>query len=267
VSTEITFLRLVPGTSFVHRLWAGTKLLVAAEIALVVSLSPSWAMIGGAAGLVLVGLVAGRVPLGAFPRLPRWFYYALLIGASLNLLSDAKPVVELGALSLSVGGLNDWARFTALAILLITSGALVGWTTPLGDVAPALATLARPLRWLRLPVDEWIVATALAIRCLPMLIEEIRALNAARRLRVSDPEADAKVTVREAFEQVHDLLATAIVASLRRARDLADAMVARGGIEGSVTVSATAGRFRFVDALVLLVVTTLGVVALVVLHL
>ena len=32
---ELTFLRLVPGDSPVHRLWAGTKLLVAAELALV----------------------------------------------------------------------------------------------------------------------------------------------------------------------------------------------------------------------------------------
>ncbi len=73
-----------------------------------------------------------------------------------------------------------------LAVVLVTSGALIGWTTPLGEVAPALSRLGRPLRWLRLPVDEWVIAIALAIRCLPLLIDEIRILGAARRLRAHD---------------------------------------------------------------------------------
>jgi energy-coupling factor transporter transmembrane protein EcfT len=258
-------LRLVPGNTFVHRLWAGTKLVVAAELALIVSISPSWAMIGIAAGVVLLGLVLGRIPLGAFPRLPRWFFYALLIGAALSMLSDAEPVVHLGAFDVSMGGLSDWARFTALAIVLVTSGALVGWTTPLGEIAPALARLTRPLRVLRLPVQEWIVAVALAIRCLPMLIDEVRTLSAARRLRVHDPDAVSKASFKQLIIEAHDLLATAIVTSLRRARDLADAMVARGGIGGAV--SASTQRMRLPDAIVLLLVTALGVVTIAVLHL
>ena len=72
--------------------------------------------------------------------------------------------------------------------MLVVSAALVGWTTQLGAVAPALARLARPLRVLRLPVDEWIVAIALALRCLPLLIDEMRTLAAARRLRYRDPD-------------------------------------------------------------------------------
>ena len=43
---EITFLRLVPGDSVVHRLWPGTKLIVAAELALTASVSPSWLTLG-----------------------------------------------------------------------------------------------------------------------------------------------------------------------------------------------------------------------------
>ena len=69
--SEITFLRLVPGDSFVHRLWAGTKLIVAAELALTASVSPTWFSLGVLAGLVLLGLVlSASVPLSAFPRLP-----------------------------------------------------------------------------------------------------------------------------------------------------------------------------------------------------
>ena len=185
-----------------HRLWAGTKLLVAAELALMVSISPTWPMVGIAAGVVALELLVARIPLGAFPRLPNWFFVVARRSARCSACGRAtKPIAHVGGIALSIGGLDEWALFTALAVVLVVSGALIGWTTPLGEVAPALARLGRPLRWLRLPVDEWVIAIALAIRCLPLLIDEIRMLGAARRLRAHDDDADAesaRVAIRAA---------------------------------------------------------------------
>ncbi|WP_045386417.1 CbiQ family ECF transporter T component, partial [Mycobacterium kyorinense] len=56
-------------------------------------------------------------------------------------------------------------------------------TTNVAEIAPAVATLGRPLRFLRIPIDEWAVALALALRAFPMLIDEFRVLYSARRLR------------------------------------------------------------------------------------
>jgi len=266
--TELTFLRLVPGTSPVHRLWAGTKLLIAAELALMLSIAPTWPMVAVTAAVVLLELLIARIPLGAFPRLPNWIFIFVGVSALLSMWSSEKPLVDVGGITLSLGALNQWALFTTLAIVLVVSGAIVGWTTPLGDVAPALEKLLRPLRWLRLPVDEWIIAIGLAIRCLPLLIDEIRIVAAARKLRADDAEP-VKETPRAVFRQVlaetHDLMATAIVVSIRRARDLADAIVARGGL-GAAT-SLPGARFGVADAFVLLGTTALCVVTLAVLHL
>jgi energy-coupling factor transporter transmembrane protein EcfT len=261
---EITFLRLVPGDTVVHRLWAGTKLLVAAALALLVSFWPTWRMLAVAAGVVALGLVCARIPAGAFPRLPAWFLAWFLVGGALSLWSRAKPTVDVGGISLSLGGLEQWARFTALAIVLVASGALIGWTTPLGEVAPALKRLFRPLRWLRLPVDEWVLSIALAIRCVPLLIDEIRTLAAARRLRTRADDTP-QATVRQLMRDVHDLLATAIVTSMRRARDIAEAMVARGGVDGGVAVADR--RLRPADYLVLTATVAVCVVSVAVLHL
>jgi energy-coupling factor transporter transmembrane protein EcfT len=266
--TELTFLRLVPGTSPMHRLWAGTKLLVAAELALMLSIAPTWRMVALTSAIVAVELLVARTPLGAFPRLPNWIFGVLLISALLSTWSSEKPITHVNGIALSMGGLNQWALFTSLAIVLIISGALIGWTTPLGEVAPALSRLSRPLRWLRLPVDEWIVAIALAIRCLPLLIEEIRVLGAARRLRAheeTDVRETPRLVVRQVLAETHDLMATAIVASIRRARDLADAIVARGGVDGGGNLPGA--HFGANDAVVLTVVTALCVVSLAVLHL
>ena len=266
--TELTFLRLVPGDSAVHRLWAGTKLLVAAELALVVSISPTWPMVGVVAGVVALELLVARVPPGAFPRLPNWFFGVFALSALLSLWSTTKPITHVGGIAVSIGGLDEWARFAVLAVELVVSGALVGWTTPLGEIAPALARLGRPLRRLHVPIDEWVIAIALAIRCLPLLIDEIRLLSAARRLRAHDHDPVSerpRATVRNVLTETHDLLSTALVVSIRRARDLADAIEARGGL--SAAANSSCPRFRFTDGLVLFATTALCVTTLAVLHL
>jgi energy-coupling factor transporter transmembrane protein EcfT len=251
--TELTFLRLVPGDSPVHRLWAGTKLVVAAELALAASVSPSWFTLGVITGLVLIGLLVAGVPLGAFPRLPRGLYGLLLLGLVLDAVSTTPPVVHVGPLPISAGALGDAARFLALAVVLVISAALVGWTTPLGTVAPALARLGAPLRRLRLPVDEWVIAIGLALRCLPLLVDEMRTLAAARRLRHHGPEE--RRSARRAVLEIQDLVSTAIIVALRRARDLADAITARGGI-GAVGEMQD-GERTWRDACVLIGVTAI----------
>ncbi|MGO9877673.1 MAG: energy-coupling factor transporter transmembrane component T family protein [Acidimicrobiia bacterium] len=248
---ELTFLRLVPGDSVVHRLWPGTKLIAAAELALVASIAPTWLTLGVVACVVGIGLLVAQIPLGAFPRLPRALYLLLLFGLGLDAISTTPTVVHLGSLPISLGALAEAARFLGLAVVLVVSAALVGWTTELGAVAPALLRLARPLRVLRLPVDEWIVALALSLRCLPLIVDEMRTLAAVRRLRHRDSQA--RRNARRSVIELHDLVSTAIIVSLRRAHDLADAITARGGI-GAISANDD-GSFGWRDALTLLAVT------------
>ena len=152
-----------------------------------------------------------------------------------------------------MGGLGDWALLVGLAIVILAAALLVGWTTSLGDVAPALARLTAPLRVLRLPVDEWVLAVGLAIRSLPLLIDEIRTLLAVSRLRrpVTHDRSTPRQRLRRAVREVEGLLSTAVVQALRRARDLADAIEARGGLGAPTTPIATPGAM---DAFVLVAV-------------
>lgn len=252
---ELTFLRLVPGDTPLHRLWAGTKVLLVLEVMLTATFAPTWLTLAVISGLVLVALLVGRIPLGAFPRLPRGFYLLLVLGLVLSSWATTEPVIHLGPLPVSIGALSDATRLLALAIVLVVSAAVVGWTTPLGAIAPALSRLARPFRALRLPVDEWIVAVALALRCLPLLVDEMRTLAAARRLR-HRPPPDSHRQARRGVIEVHDLLATAIIVSLRRAHDLADAVNARGGV--GVISDTQDGARTWRDAVTLLAVTAIS---------
>ncbi len=225
-ATELHFLRHVPGNSPVHRMWAGTKLLVVAGIGIAVVAEPSWLSQAVAAALLIAALLACRVPLSAVPRVPVWFLYLLAFAGFIALTAGGKPEVHFNGISLGFGGLIDWLRFTTLTVIVLGYAVVLGWTTHLADLSPALTRLFAPFRLLRFPVDEIVAAVTLCVRCLQLLVDELRMLYAVRRLR----HPEVPTTIKEEVLNLHDLLVGALVSALRRAREMADAIDGRGGV-------------------------------------
>jgi energy-coupling factor transporter transmembrane protein EcfT len=255
----MTLLRPIPGTTAIHRLWAGTKLVSIMLLAVVLGLNPTWPAIASGAALIALAWVMARIPRGSLPRPPRWFWIGFALGALLTLRSSAEPLGHIAGIAVSWGGLDEWARITALALLVLVGAAVMSWTTPLAEVAPALAQLATPLRWFRLPVDEWAATIALSIRCFPLLVDEVRTLAAARRLRPSG-RLDREPRWSWIIRDTQDLLFTSLAVSLRRATELGDAIEARGGF-GLVSDSTSRPGWR--DAISALVVVAMACAAFV----
>jgi energy-coupling factor transport system permease protein len=242
--------RLVPGTSPMHRLWAGTKLLCVVAIVVTLTLIPSWLSLALFAVLVLLAAVVAQVPRTVVPRLPAWFWGSLLIGALIALAAGRSPALVLGSVHIGVGGLLTFLRAIVLGVVLLATSAVVTWTTPLGDLAPAVSRMGSPLRKLRVPVDELAATVALCVRCLPLLLDEMRTLLAARRLRplhiagaaedVQRADAPAhhpskaRRTAQRMLAEPADLLGAALAVSMRRAGELGEALTARGGVTTAV---------------------------------
>jgi energy-coupling factor transporter transmembrane protein EcfT len=248
--------RYLDRPSPVHRLWAGTKLLGSIALGIALSVSASWAAIAVVVAFLVLAMGLARIPGGALWRPPRWLVTLLAVGALFALLAGGDPTVHVAGLDIGVGGLDDWARLVAVVVVLVVAAGLVTWTTPLADVAPAVARLARPLRWVRVPVDDLAVALALCVRSLPLLADELRVLLAAHRLRPSDGHGSR----RERLRWPVDALAAALVVSLRRAREMGDAIDARGGAGLATAGSARAGGRDVVALLVLAAVCTAAIV-------
>lgn len=257
----VVLLRPVPGDSAIHRLWAGTKLIVVFAISVLLTFYPGWVPIAAVAAVVLAAARIAHIPRGALPSMPRWLWILLVIGGATAALAGGEPVIHLGTTGLWLGGLLNFLRITALSIVLLGLGAMVSWTTNVAEIAPAVAALGRPLRLLRIPVDDWAVALALALRAFPMLIDEFRVLYAARQLRPRwRPRTRRERRRRWALELV-DLVTAAITVTLRRADEMGDAITARGGIG---QISASPARPRLADAVALLIVAAVCGAAVVV---
>jgi energy-coupling factor transport system permease protein len=265
-SRPAVLLRPVPVESPIHDLWAGTKLIVVAGISVLLTFYPGWVAIGLIAALVLTAARLAHIPRGATPSIPRWLWVAIAIGGITAAMGGGDPTVHVDGVALGLGGLLNFLRVTALSIVLLGLGAMVSWTTNVAEVAPAVATLGRPLRALRIPVDEWAVALALALRAFPMLIDEFRVLYASRRLRPRQIPRTRRARRRRWALELIDLMATAITVTLRRADEMGDAITARGG---TGQLSANPVRPKLADWVVLAITagaSVLGVVLETLLH-
>jgi len=176
------------------------------------------------------------------------------IGLAVAVGAGGKPYHRVLGLHIGLGGLYNFALFWTIAIEVLGLALLVSWTTPLADLAPALGRLTVPLRRFRVPVDEIVGAIALSIRCLPLLLEEGRVLSAARRARRSSAKFSAKDLSRDA----EDLIWAALSNALRRAREIAEAIEARGGVP---TIAPETHPFQLRDTF-LVTLTVAGVAAM-----
>jgi energy-coupling factor transport system ATP-binding protein len=112
-------------------------------------------------------------------------------------LAGGSPQIRAGTVTFGLGGLLEFLRFTALSVVLLGMGALVSWTTNVAEIAPAVATL--------------------------------RVLYAARRLRPKETPSARMARLRRLATDVIDLVVAVITVTLRRADEMGDAIVARGG--------------------------------------
>jgi len=260
-SRSVVLLRPVPGTSAVHELWAGTKLLAVLGISILLTFYPGWIAIGLVAALVLTAARLAHIPRGALPNVPHWLWILLMLGGFSAAFAGGSPIVQLAGVPIGLGGLLNFLRITTLSFVLLGLGAMVSWTTNVAEIAPAVATLGRPLRWLRIPVDEWAATIALALRAFPMLIEEFRVLYAARRLRPKRVADSRRARRRRVAREAVDLITAALTVTLRRADEMGDAITARGGIG---QISANPSRPKQADwiAMAITVVVCAAAVAL-----
>jgi energy-coupling factor transport system permease protein len=184
----------------------------------------------------------------------------LVLGGVTAAFAGGTPVIDIGSLHLGLGGFLNFLRITVLSIVLLVLGLMVSWTTNVSEFAPAVATLGKPLRWFRIPIDDWAVALGLSLRAFPMLIDEFRVLYAARKLRPRAVPSSRRAKRRQWAVELVDLLAAAITVALRRGDEMGDAIAARGGT-GQIAAAPTGPKAR--DWVTLAIVVVVSAVSLV----
>ena len=158
-----------------------------------------------------------------------------------------------------ITNLGVWSLFSlyTVFIVLYIFSLLLTMTTTTIALIEGLTMLLTPLRWLKLPVDDFALMTLIALRFIPTLIEEVEQLLKAQISRGADY---AHGTLRERIQSLIALFVPLLQGVFRRASDLATALESRGYEIGSHQTRLHEKRLGAIDygVLALVVIIMVG---------
>lgn len=242
---NITLGQYIPGETIVHRLDPRAKL--GAMMTIIIGLfliDQLWGYLC-VAGLLLLVILVGRIPLRRILRGLRPVLFIMLFTFVLHLFFSQGTVLwRLGPLTVTEEGVVRGTEMVVRLVLLVVSASLLTLTTSPLTLTDGLEMLLAPGQRIGLPAHELAMMMTIALRFIPTLMEETEKIMKAQMAR------GASFTEGNLVKRARSLLPVLVplfVSAFRRAEDLAVAMEARGYMGGEGRSRFKKLEFRLVD--------------------
>ena len=222
---DITLGQYYQTESAVHRLDPRVKLI--ATIVFIISLflvDNFWGYL--TAGLFLAfSIRLSHVPFKFMVKGMKAILFLLTFTVIFNLfLTPGRPLVSIWRLTVTREGLETAVKMAIrLSFLIIGSSVMTLTTTP-NNLTDGMESLMKPLRRLHVPVHEIAMMMSIALRFIPILLEETDKIMKAQMARGADFESGNLI---QKAKSLVPLLVPLFISAFRRASDLAMAMEAR----------------------------------------
>lgn len=228
---DITIGQYYPVDSVVHRLDPRTKLFGTMIFIISLFFANNLWCYAAATLFLAVAVKLSRVPFKFIVRGLKAIVFLLLISISFNLfLTDGRVLFRIGFLKVTEEGLKlVFFMGMRLMYLVIGSSVMTLTTTP-NQLTDGLEKSLGILNRLHVPVHEISMMMSIALRFIPILVEETDKIMKAQMARGADFESGNLI---QKAKSMIPLLVPLFVSAFRRATDLAMAMEARcyrGGI-------------------------------------
>ncbi len=222
---DITIGQYYPAESIIHRIDPRVKLI--GTFAFIVSLF----LFRSLFGYIIVALFLAaiikltKVPLGYIVKGLKPIVILLIFTSFFNLFfTPGDTIFKWGILRITDRGLNNSIFFSIRLILLIIGSSLMTFTTTPNQLTDALEKVMKPLNRIKVPVHEIAMMMSIALRFIPILLEETDKIMKAQMARGADFESGG---ILKRAKSLIPLLVPLFVSAFRRANDLAMAMEAR----------------------------------------
>ena len=222
---DITLGQYYQTESVIHKLDPRVKLI--ATITFIISLFIVKNIVGYviAAAFLACAIKLSKVPFRFMVKGMRAIVFLLLLTVVFNLfLTPGEALISVWKLTITKEGLRT-AVFMAirLTFLIIGSSVMTLTTTP-NSLTDAMEKLMKPLKVFKVPVHEVAMMMSIALRFIPILLEETDKIMKAQIARGADFESGNLIKKAKAMVP---LLVPLFISAFRRANDLAMAMEAR----------------------------------------
>mgnify|MGYP000088795337 CR=1 FL=1 len=222
---DITLGQYYQTDSVIHRLDPRVKLV--ATLAFIVSLfivNSFWGYLIAAAFLVVM-IRLSHVPFKFMVRGMKAIVFLLVVAGVFNLfLTQGEVVWSFWKLKITKEGIRLALLMAARLCFLIIGSSIMTLTTTPNQLTDALEKLLGPLKKIHVPVHEIAMMMSIALRFIPILLEETDKIMKAQIARGADFESG---NIFKRAKAMVPLLVPLFISAFRRANDLAMAMEAR----------------------------------------
>ena len=222
---EITIGQYYDEESVIHRLDPRVKFV--ATLVYIISIFVVNNYIGYIFAALFLGvcIALSKVPVKFIVKGLRPVMIILLITIVFNmLLTPGEILWKFSIFKITKEGLKAGATMALRLTLLITGSSLMTLTTTPNNLTDAMERLLRPLSKIKVPVHEIAMMMSIALRFIPILLEETDIIMKAQMARGADFESG---NIFKRAKALVPLLVPLFVSAFRRANDLAMAMEAR----------------------------------------
>jgi energy-coupling factor transport system permease protein len=261
---NVIFGQFVETDSFIHRMDARVKIAATSVLIVASFLIDSFLGFAVVLPLLVVIGVGSKIPLGYILRGSRIFIAFLVFILAFQVLFYPGDVPESsylwrwGILSVSTEGLYTAGIIALRVILLYYVTTMLMLTTSLVDLTNGLELIFGPLQRLRVPVNELVLVFVIAIKFVPIFIEEMERLARAQTARgVPFDEGGTLTRAR----RLGRLLVPIFISGFARADTLTIAMNTRSYRGGRYRTKLRQMRAKSSDWLVLVLVIVWIVIA------
>ena len=227
---DVAFGQYYPAKSFVHKLDPRTKILFLIVYIVAIFMADNFYALGAGALLFAVIAIASHVPFKSLLRSVKAIIFLLLFMSVLNLLlfEGGKPLYDLPkpwrCLIITDKALYNAAFLASRLLLLVLGSSLLTLTTTPVSLADGIESLLKPLKILHFPVHELALIISIALRFIPILMDETGRIMNAQKARGADFESG---NLFKRIKALLPILIPLLISAFRRADELGDAMDAR----------------------------------------
>ena len=223
---DITIGQYYPGDSIIHKLDPRVKLM--GTLVFIVTLF-AFGSVGSyiCATLALAAVIMlSRVPLSFILRGLKAIFVLMVITALFNLfLTPGTEIWRFWKLKITAEGVRMTIHMAFRLTYLIVGSSIMTLTTTPNQLTDGLETGLRAFNKIHVPVHEVAMMMSIALRFIPILLDETDKIMKAQEARGADFSSGGIIRKAKALVP---LLVPLFVSAFRRANDLALAMEARG---------------------------------------
>ncbi len=251
--SDITLGQFFPGRSVLHRTDPRIKLCLTVFYIVLIFTAGNFYALGSVVAFVLLAMACSRVPFKLYLKSLKPILFLVVFTAVLNIFYGAgDPLLQWGFIKITKNGLLNCVFVSVRIITLILVSSILTFTTSPTQLTDAIERLLKPLGKLHVPVHEFAMMMTIALRFVPLLLEETDKIMSAQKARGADMESGG---ILQRLKALVPILIPLFISAFRRAFDLATAMESRCYHGGEGRTKMKVLKMGKQDALVLCCVT------------